>query len=167
MSRVDLLTVAAIGGGGLFLYAGVKDVSVLSAVTGLIEGKSPKTAASAGAGLGETASVATATGSGSANPTAGTWTHGGLVNLWIMAGGSQASANNAACHAIQESSGNASVTSPNPNGGINVGLWQLDTEGVGAGNTVAQLQNPLTNARITVRATRDGQDWSQWATPGC
>lgn len=166
-SRVDLVTVAAIGGGTLFLYAGIKDKSVLSAVTGLIQGKAPATAASAGAGLGSGTSVETASGPGAANPTAGTWTHSGLENLWRMAGGSASSANNAACHGIQESSGNASVTSPNPNGGTNVGLWQLDTEGVGKGYTVAQLQDPITNARITVRATNDGQDWSQWATPGC
>ncbi len=62
---------------------------------------------------------------------------------------------------------NLRVTSSNPDGGTNVGLWQLGTEGVGAGYSVSELQNALTNARITVRATRNGTDWSQWATPGC
>lgn len=90
-----------------------------------------------------------------------------IQGLWILAGGSQASAANAVCHAIQESGGNAKVTSQNPDGGTNVGLWQLDTKGVGAGYSVAQLQDAATNARITVNATRNGQDWSSWATPGC
>lgn len=97
----------------------------------------------------------------------GLWTHDGLVKLWGQAGGSAATANNAACHGMQESSGRASVTSSNPDGGTNVGLWQLDTRGVGAGHTVAQLQDPLTNARLTVHATKNGRDWSSWATPGC
>jgi hypothetical protein len=75
---------------------------------------------------------------------------------------------NAACHAIQESSGNALVTSPNPDGGTNVGLWQLDTpSGKGAGYTVAQLQNAALNAKVAVSASSDGTDWSAWATPGC
>jgi hypothetical protein len=68
---------------------------------------------------------------------------------------------------MQESSGNAAVTSSNPDGGVNVGLWQLDTRGKGAGYSVAQLQDPNTNARVTVFATRNGRDWSAWATPGC
>jgi hypothetical protein len=89
------------------------------------------------------------------------------MTLWRQAGGSAAAANNAACHAMQESSGDPKVTSGNPDGGTNVGLWQLDTRGVGAGYTVAQLQNPMTNAHITVMATRNGTNWSQWATPGC
>jgi soluble lytic murein transglycosylase-like protein len=90
-----------------------------------------------------------------------------LQALWVQAGGSQGTKVNAACHAMQESSGNPDVTSPNPDGGINVGEFQLDTRGKGAGYSVAQLQDPLTNARVTVAATRDGTDWTAWATPGC
>jgi Lysozyme like domain len=90
-----------------------------------------------------------------------------LEALWEQAGGSDATAVNAACHAMQESSGEPDVTSPNPDGGTNVGLWQLDTRGVGSGYTVAQLDNPLTNARVAVAGTDDGTDWSDWATPGC
>jgi hypothetical protein len=87
-----------------------------------------------------------------------------LVALWIKAGGSLSSAPSAVAHAWAESSGRAGVTSPNPDGGTNVGLWQLDTPGgVGAGHTVAQLQDPLTNAQITVKATNDGRDWGEWA----
>jgi uncharacterized protein YcfJ len=90
-----------------------------------------------------------------------------LQSLWVQAGGSQGTKVNAACHAVEESSGNASVTSANPDGGENVGLWQLDTRGKGAGYSVAQLQDPLTNARVTVAATGDGTNWTAWATPGC
>jgi hypothetical protein len=50
---------------------------------------------------------------------------------------------------------------------VNVGLWQLDTLGKGAGHSVAQLQDPLTNARVTVATTDDGANWTAWATPGC
>jgi hypothetical protein len=68
---------------------------------------------------------------------------------------------------MQESTGRPWVTSPNPDGGVNVGLWQLDTLGKGAGHSVAQLQDPLTNARVTVATTDDGANWTAWATPGC
>lgn len=96
-----------------------------------------------------------------------TFDHASLMALWEANGGAASQANNAACHAIQESSGNPKVTSPNPDGGTNVGLWQLDTKGVGAGYTVVQLQDPDTNARLTVMHTANGTNWSQWATSGC
>jgi len=44
-----------------------------------------------------------------------------------------------------------------------VGLWQLDTKGVGSGYTVAQLQDPATNARITIMHTANGTVWTEWA----
>ncbi len=97
----------------------------------------------------------------------GEYSSGQLQSLWVRAGGSESAKANAACHAVEESSGRSWVTSPNPDGGTNVGLWQLDTRGKGAGYTVAQLQDPLTNARATVAGTGDGADWSAWATPGC
>jgi hypothetical protein len=97
----------------------------------------------------------------------GSFSHAGLMTLWEQAGGSAATANNAACHAIQESSGDPAAESANPDGGTNVGLWQLDTKGVGAGHSIAALKDPMTNAKITVRATGNGRNWSQWATPGC
>lgn len=105
---------------------------------------------------------------GGAAPASGTYTHAGLVKLWQQAGGSAATANNAACHAVQESGGNPRITSRNPDGGTNVGLWQLDTPGgAGRGYTVAQLQNPGINAMVAVRASNNGRNWSTWATPGC
>jgi hypothetical protein len=86
-----------------------------------------------------------------------------VIALWIKAGGSIAQAPVAAARAMAESGGRTAVTSPNPDGGTNVGVFQLDTKGVGAGHTVAQLSDPLTNAQITVKATKDGADWGQWA----
>lgn len=156
---------AVIGAGALFVYSGLRGFSVLKAVQNVITGQGPNT--------GQTSTplnsgtVQTATGPGAANPSAGAWTHAGLMTLWQSQGGSAATANNAACHAIQESSGNASVTSPNPDGGTNVGLWQLDTKGKGAGYTVPELQNPQTNARLAVIGSNNGTDWSAWSTPGC
>ena len=97
----------------------------------------------------------------------GNYSHADLEALWTAVGGDPKQANNAACHGIQESSGSPTVTSPNPDGGTNVGLWQLDTKGKGAGFSLDQLKNPVTNAQITVMATNNGTDWSAWSTPGC
>jgi Lysozyme like domain len=165
---------AAILGGVVFLFAGVKGVSVLKAIQAVIQGKNPATvaptqqiAASGGPLAASTDAAVTSSGGPAPVVSGGTYNTAQLKQLWQAAGGSAASATNAACHAMQESSGRASVTSSNPDGGINVGLWQLDTKGVGAGHTVAQLQDPMTNAQITVKATGDGANWSEWATPGC
>jgi hypothetical protein len=110
-----------------------------------------------------------AAGSGGATQAghSGLYDQASLEALWEQAGGSHSTAVNAACHGMQESSGNRDASSPNPDGGTNWGLWQLDTRGVGAGYSVAQLEDPLMNARITVAATRNGTNWAQWATPGC
>jgi hypothetical protein len=156
--------IVAVGVGSLFVYTGIKGYSILKAIQNVIRGTPP---AQAQAVTPLTKNVATSSGPGVANPHAGTWSHGGLANLWIMNGGNPSAANNAACHAIQESSGNASVTSSNPDGGTNVGLWQIDTRGVGVGYTVAQLQNPNTNAKLAIRGSKNGTDWGPWATPGC
>jgi Lysozyme like domain len=171
VAGIDGVALGAIGAGSLFLYAGIRGVSILKELQSITQGKAPP------AGNGVTAASSSSSSSSaflglpgiqaSALPTGGTFTAGQLAALWVQAGGDQAQAQNAACHAEQESSGSATVTSPNPDGGINVGLWQLDTRGKGSGYTVAQLQNALNNARITVLATNNGRDWSAWATPGC
>jgi hypothetical protein len=88
-----------------------------------------------------------------------------LETLWASQGGSGQTAWAAANIAMAESSGRPAVTSANPDGGINVGLWQLDTKGVGAGYTVAQLQDPATNARITIMHTANGTTWGPWHNP--
>lgn len=94
-----------------------------------------------------------------------TWTYAQLEGLWINAGGSTATAPLAAAIAEAESSGNDQSTSANPDGGTNVGLWQLDTPGgKGAGYTVAQLKDPATNAKVAVAGSSKGADWSAWAT---
>jgi hypothetical protein len=166
--RIDGVALGAVGAGALFIYAGLKGKSVLAALQAIVRGKAPSSApSSAGSSSGTFLGIPGI--NSSALPAAGgtTYTQGQLAQLWTANGGSAAQAPNAACHGIQESGGNALITSGNPDGGTNVGLWQLDTRGVGAGYTVAELQNPQTNARLTVLGTRNGTDWSNWATPGC
>lgn len=156
--------------GGAFIYSGMRGYTILGTIQAVIQGKTPATQLQSnpiGTPTAVANSVAGNTVGSTGNPKAGSWTHSGLMTLWQSAGGSAATANNAACHAIQESGGDASVTSPNPDGGTNVGLWQLDTKGKGAGYTVSQLQNPQTNAMVAVRGSSNGTDWSAWATPGC
>lgn len=115
---------------------------------------------------GTSATAATgggAAGGGSAPPVSGNYNVAQLQSLWTANGGAAAKSFEAAQIAMAESSGNPDATSSNPFGGTNVGLWQLDTEGVGAGYTVAQLKDPTTNCRITVMATANGTNWSEWA----
>jgi Lysozyme like domain len=101
---------------------------------------------------------------GDTGVTGGTYTHATLMTLWGLNGGASGTADIAAAIAMAESSGRSTVTSPNSDGGTNVGLWQLDTRGKGAGYTVAQLQNPDTNARVAVFGSANGTNWSAWET---
>jgi hypothetical protein len=96
-------------------------------------------------------------------PASGSYSLTQLQALWTESGGDAATAYAAANIAIAESSGNPNVTSANPDGGTNVGLWQLDTLGKGAGYTIAQLQSPSLNAQITILQTANGTNWSGWA----
>lgn len=94
-----------------------------------------------------------------------TYTYAQLEQIWINNGGSKATAPIAAAIAEAESSGNSAATSANPDGGTNAGLWQLDTPGgVGAGYSVAQLQDPNLNATVAINGSSGGSDWSDWAT---
>lgn len=170
-SSLDGVSVGVMAAGAVFLYAGIKGYSIPATLQDIITGKSP---ASQPEAKPVTGSTGTTSGGGtilgvqpSALPSAGTYSTAELQALWVQAGGSSASAVNAACHAMQESSGDPDATSSNPDGGENVGLWQLDTKGVGVGYSVTELQNALNNARITVFATANGTNWSQWSTPGC
>jgi hypothetical protein len=99
-----------------------------------------------------------------AGPTAAVMTKDQIKALWTGNGGSPATANVAAAVALAESSGRTGpdVNTRNPDGGTNVGLWQLDTNGVGAGHTIEQLQDPATNARITIMGSANGTNWSHW-----
>lgn len=101
----------------------------------------------------------TPVGSGS-----GRFTYAQLEGLWINAGGSRAAAPVAAAIAEAESGGNPNAESANPDGGTNVGLWQLDTLGKGSGHTAGQLLDPATNAKVAVQGSRNGRDWTAWST---
>jgi hypothetical protein len=93
------------------------------------------------------------------------FTYAQLMGLWVNNGGSAAKAPVAAAIAEAESSGNSDATSANPDGGTNVGLWQLDTPGgKGAGFSVAQLKDPATNAKVAVKGSSNGADFSAWST---
>ena len=161
---------ASLAIGTIFLYGGLKGYSILKATQNIIQGK-PGSTGQNEAVLSDPGNSASSGSSGvaegNAGPIQGQYDHASLMQLWISVGGSPATANNAACHALQESSGNPNAESPNPDRGTNVGLWQLDTFGVGSGHSIDELKNPRLNAQITVRATHNGQDWSEWATPGC
>jgi hypothetical protein len=165
--RIDGVALGAIGAGAVFIYAGLKGVSVLKALQNIVRGQAPPAGSSSAspAGLSTFLGIPGVTAAGL--PRSGAFTPTQLQQLWISNGGDPTRAANAACHAMQESSGIATSTSRNPDGGINVGLWQLDTRGKGAGYTIAQLQDPATNARVTIMGTNNGRDWSAWATPGC
>jgi lysozyme-like protein len=152
--------------GGFFVWSGIKGYSVVKALQNVVMGQPANTGQSSSLLGSDTPPTGGGGGSGVPAPK-GSWSHDGLMKLWVSEGGSQTTANNAACHAIQESSGDPAVTSSNPDGGINVGLWQLDTKGKGAGHSVESLKDPHLNCRITIAATHNGQDWSAWATPGC
>jgi hypothetical protein len=99
-----------------------------------------------------------------AGATASVMTKEQIMALWTGNGGSASTANVAAAVALAESSGRTGpdVNTHNPDGGTNVGLWQLDTKGVGAGHTIEQLQDPATNARITIMGSANGTNWSHW-----
>lgn len=93
------------------------------------------------------------------------YTYAQLEQLWINNGGSSATAPVAAAIAEAESAGNSAATSSNPDGGTNVGLWQLDTPGGGgAGFTQAQLLDANTNAAAAVKASSAGANWGTWET---
>lgn len=93
-----------------------------------------------------------------------TYSYAQLMGLWIQNGGSKATAALAAAIAEAESSGNSDATSSNPDGGTNVGLWQLDTNGKGSGYSEAQLKDPATNAHVAEVGSNGGRDWSAWET---
>lgn len=160
--RIDGVALGAIAAGSVFIVSGLRGVSVLKTLQSIVRGQAPPQGSPAAA-----SSAGPAPGIGAGVAGAGHLTPAQIKALWLGNGGDPAQAQNATCHAMQESSGDPAVTSANPDGGVNVGLWQLDTRGKGAGYTVAQLQDPVTNARVTIMATRNGRDWSAWATPGC
>lgn len=162
-----------IAAGGVLLYAAVKGKSVTGSIQALIKGKPPSTAPAANLikGTSDTGTSgsqpATSGYSIATNIPAGksSYDQQGLAQLWVSNGGPADTAAFAAAVAIAESSGSPGVTSSNPDGGTNVGLWQLDTNGVGSGYTVQELSDPNLNCQITIMATQGGTDWREWGDP--
>lgn len=155
-------TAVAAGTAGIILvWSGIENKSVLDTVKELIKGQKP------------TAGPATPTAPVSGfdiatNIPAGVGSYpssADIARLWTDNGGPADTANFAGAVGMSESSGNAKVTSPNPNGGTNVGIFQLDTTGVGQGYSVAELQDPNLNTQITIMATNGGTDWQEWGDP--
>lgn len=165
--NVKIGGVALMGGGLLFLWSGYHGASLTGSLRDLLAGKQPPGSDTSPITGGTVSSGAGATGSGS-GPVRASYSNAQLRQLWTANGGDPSRAATAACIAEHESSGRAGVTSSNPDGGTNVGLWQLDTRGKGAGHTVAELQDPDTNARVAIMGSSNGTDWSAWSTaPMC
>ena len=161
-TQFDGIALGSLAVGTLLVYAGVKNISIPAAVQGIIQGKSPQRLAPI-LPAGTTAVSPSPELPG--GTVGGTFTAGQIAQLWTSNGGDPATAGFASQVAMSESSGSASVTSANPDGGTNVGLVQLDTKGVGSGHTVQELQDPNLNTQITIMATRNGRDWSEWSDP--
>lgn len=153
--------IASSAAGLIFIYAGVKGYSPLKAIQNIIQGKSGS--------FGQNPSALTDTGGSNSSVTAPTGPVGSPASVWVQEGGNPAKASIAACIVSHESGGNAGATSANPDGGTNVGWYQLDTPGgKGAGYTVEQLKDPRLNTRVAIKASNNGNDWSAWATaPMC
>jgi hypothetical protein len=167
---VDAAGIGSVAAGSVFLYAGIKGISVPAALTSIVKGTSPATvpvtqaitgtpaAAAAGAAPASGFSIATNIPAGSAAYSSAS----AVEKLWTSNGGPADTAAFAAAIARAESGGSATVTSANPDGGVNVGVFQLDTKGVGAGYSVAELQDANLNTQLTIMATSGGVNWTQW-----
>lgn len=177
---VNGMAVAAAAAGTLLLWSGFKGAGVTATLRQLLAGKqpagtnihpitSPAAASPAAGGAGALGGVTGPLARTGPGGTGGTLTSVAMAALWIAEGGDPAHAATAACIGSHESGGRAAVTSANPDGGTNVGLYQLDTPGgKGAGYTIAQLQDPGLNTRVAIRGSSNGRDWSAWATaPMC
>lgn len=159
---------ASLSIGAIFIYGGIKGYSPLKAVQNIILGRSGSFGQNTAA-LTDPGGSNSSTSTGGTVPNKGSYSSADIEKLWIQMGGNPAKASIAACIVSHESGGNPLATSANPDGGTNVGLFQLDTPGgKGAGYSVAQLQNASLNTRIAIRATSNGNDWSAWSTaPMC
>lgn len=172
MAGVDGFALGSVLAGSVFLYAGLTGKSVLKSIQAVVSGKNPKStpvmnpiSGSAGSQTGGSAptagySIATNIPAGK-----GSYSESQVQQLWINNGGPANTAAFAARVAMAESSGSATVTSSNPDGGTNVGIFQLDTKGVGSGYSVAELQDANLNTQVTIMATKGGTDWTYWGDP--
>jgi hypothetical protein len=153
--------------GFIVLWSGIKGTTLKTTLTDLLKGQNPKAVAEGAPTVGVGSGSATATAATApAVAAGGSYDTAQLEQLWTSSGGDASKASVAACIAMHESSGNADAESSNPDGGTNVGLWQLDTKGKGAGYTVAQLMDPTTNCHVAIMGSANGTDWSAWATAG-
>ena len=156
------IALAVAVGGFLFFYGGLTGRSPLLALKAIIQGTKPsKVPVQYGI---DTTTSGTISGSYIPGVSSG-GVSSDVASLWTQYGGSPQTAAFAAKVAQAESGGSATVTSANPDGGTNVGLFQLDTRGVGSGYSVQQLQNPQLNVQITIMATSNGVDWAEWSDP--
>jgi Lysozyme like domain len=102
--------------------------------------------------------------------------HADLVNLWLVAGGSAAHADEAAAIAEAESGGcqyaKAGPTDDRPvkvcvyrqtNGENSYGLWQINRNAHPT-YSAADLYTPLGNARAAVAISSDGNSFGPWTT---
>lgn len=151
--------------GSILIYGGLKGYSPLKAMQNIVQGK--------GANTGQNTSLLSVPGGTNSSGTTGTtvpnsagqYSGSQIEQLWISEGGNPAKASIAACIVSHESGGNPGAESGNPDGGTNVGLFQLDTPGgKGAGYTVDELKNASLNVRVAIKASSNGNDWSAWAT---
>jgi hypothetical protein len=155
-------TAAAAGTAGIILiWSGIENRSVLDTVRSLIAGRKPSPGApSAGSAPESYGNLVENIPAGK-----GSYSQSAVAQLWINNGGPADTAGFAAQVAMAESSGSSTVTSSNPDGGTNVGIFQLDTKGVGSGYTVKELQDPNLNTQLAIMATHGGIDWSEWGDP--
>lgn len=63
--------------------------------------------------------------------------------------------------ALAESSGRVGATSPNPDGGTNYGLWQIDSKSHPQ-YTTAELLTAGGNMRAAAAISNNGHDWGPW-----
>jgi hypothetical protein len=156
-----ILPIAMMGAGGLLVYTGFTGRPLLAEARNLLHGGKPGAVAAGNALSPEDSGPVQDLPVSSID---GNYSSSQLQSLWQANGGSPATAAIAACIAMHESSGSPTVTSSNPDGGTNVGLWQLDTRGVGSGHSVSELQNPNTNASVAIHGSGNGTNWADWAT---
>lgn len=148
--------------GAVVLWSGVKGWTISATFKSLLGGKAPSGTSEP---ITDTTTAPGAVNAAGVPAGSASYTGTALQQLWTSNGGSKDTAAMAEAVAMAESSGSATITSPNPDGGTNVGIFQLDTKGVGSGYSVAQLQNANLNTRITIMATRNGRDWTEWGDP--
>lgn len=158
--------------GSIFLYSAVKGKSVLASAQAIIQGKSagtvPQSTGISDITSADTSLIGGITGGVGSAPK-GSYNQSSLQQLWIANGGSPSTAQNAACHGMQESGGDpqAKNSTPCSPGSYAEGLWQicmpLNAHYVPGGNAF----DPNANAKAAILMSHNGADWSAWTTPGC